>query len=144
VDEWALRSALAAPFYPIPFGSEVAEPVAESIVTDKTLKQAVFQQHGFAAAPAIAELERAIRDLSKVVDSGTDDEERFFAGLRLAANALRLPSDPLRGIQYGYDLAQGNVQPRGLFDVGGGLLYGQRPRQSKNPLTSAQDLLSGD
>jgi hypothetical protein len=89
------------------------------------------------------ELELALADLGKVVGAPRT-EDRIFAGLRLAANALRLPSEPLRGVQYGYDIATGRFRPRGPFDVAGGFLYGKRRRQPKNPATVAQDFLSGE
>jgi hypothetical protein len=141
--EWAERSALAAPFYPIPFGSEVAEPVAESLVTDKTLKQIVFQQRGFAAAPAIAELERAIRDLGT---GGGQRRPRRGALLRRPAPrreraAAAVRSAPRR--QYGYDLAQGNVQPRGpsmsLAGFCTGSATGRRRTRSPQRKTSSQE-----
>lgn len=140
--EWLEREALSAPFYPVPLVSDVAGAVSEAAVTRKTLRQAT-QHHGIAAAPAIAEIERAIRDLGTVLDD-KNPEQRVFAGLRLTANVLNLPSEPLRGVQYGYDLATGSTTPRGPLDVAGGFFYGKRRRQARNPATLAQDFLSGD
>jgi hypothetical protein len=138
--EWVEREALSAPFYPIPIVGEVVAPLAEAAVTHKKLK--AIARNGLFNAPAIAELERAIRDLGDVVDPGTKTEDRVFAGLRLAANALNLPSEPLRGVQYTYDVRTGRFRPRGPLDYVGGAIYGKRKNQAKNPATVAQDQFS--
>lgn len=142
-DQWLEREALAAPFYPVPFAQDPATLIAEAITSEKKLNQ-VFAKHGIAAAPSIAALEGAIRDIGKVLDEDQPDTDRIFAGAKLAATALRLPVYPLRPMHYAVDLALGDQDPRGPFDVAGGLLYGQRRRQARNPLTVAQDLISGD
>lgn len=136
--EYLTRTALTAPFYPIPFGEEVAGPLIDAAVGDKPIKSA------FRAAPSIALLEDGIKDLSKVFDDSQEDEDRIFAGARIAARALQLPTFPLKPGRFAYDLARGDAYSRGGFDVAGGLIYGQRDRQPKNPFTVAQDLISGE
>jgi hypothetical protein len=136
--QYAERMSLAAPFYPLPFGEDVAAPIADAFVREQSIKTA------FRAAPSIALLEDGIKDLGKVLDSNRDDADRVIAGMRLSARALQLPTSPLKPLRYGYDLEQGNVRPRGPFDIAGGFTYGQRDRQPKNPFTEAQDLISGE
>jgi hypothetical protein len=140
--QWLEREAISAPFYPVPLVGDVVSVAARAAVTKKKLGQ--LARSSLMSAPAIHELELALADLGKTIDSGARTEDRTFAALRLAANALRLPSEPLRGVQYGYDVATGRFRPRGPFDVAGGFTYGKRRQQPKNPATVAQDLISGD
>jgi hypothetical protein len=139
--QWLEREAISAPFYPVPLVGDVVSTVAKAAVTKKKLSQ--IAGSSLMSAPAVHELELALADLGKVVGAPRT-EDRIFAGLRLSANALRLPSEPLRGVQYGYDIATGRFRPRGPFDVAGGFTYGKRRRQPKNPATVAQDFLSGE
>jgi hypothetical protein len=142
--QWVARGALAAPFYETPLVSDLAEIGAHWAVSHKTLAQ--IAMHGNAdiqSAPMLAEFQTIIRTLGEASDPGKGSERRVFAGLKLAANIFNIGDYPLKPIQYGYDLSTGKARPRGPFDIAGGFLYGQRPHQSRNPFTAAQDVASG-
>lgn len=142
--QWIARGALAAPFYDVPIAADLAEIGAHWAVSHKSLAQ--IAMHGGAdiqSAPMLAEFQTVIRELGEVSNPGKSSEQRVVAGLKLAANIFNIGDYPLKPAQYGYDLSTGKVRPRGPFDIAGGFLYGQRPKQARNPFTAAQDLVSG-
>ena len=60
------------------------------------------------------------------------------------ARILEPVAQPLRTGLYGYRLATGKRQARGVFDVAGGLFHGQTKQQPSNVGTLIQDAVSGD
>jgi hypothetical protein len=143
---WAEREAISSQFSRIPLGRDVMEPFVDAYFHDKSPKDAIRElASGQHLAPDVAVIHGILKDLGKIASDSSEPEDRVQASVNTALTALGVGGRQItRTGRYAYDLQQGNVEARGPGDVVGGLIYGQRQRQEKNPATAAQDLVSGE
>lgn len=143
---WAEREALAAQFSRLPLGRDVAEPFIDAYFHDKTNQDALRElANGQHLAPDVAVIYGTLKNLATIASDAEMPEDRVQAAVETALLGLGIGGRQIgRTGRYIYDAQQGNVDVRGPGDIGGGLIYGQNPRQAKNPLTAAQDIVSGE
>jgi hypothetical protein len=145
---WAERSAAASLVsLNAPWGGEIAEGIADHLAHGEQLSAALL--HGaleLRPAPAMAILADSVKRLGRMVDSDLEPSERIGAATQLLLSNLGGYANQA-GKTFGYirDVANGDQRPRGLGDVLGGLAYGSPgSKNTKNPLTAAQDVVSGE
>jgi hypothetical protein len=132
--QWLARQALTAPFYPVPFGEEIATPFVEKIVNHKEISRASVEK-SFRAAPSVALLESEIEKIGAAFNTHKRLDERLFAGAGAVMLATGVPTKPLQTVKYFHDLGTGRVRPRGPLALLSGIIYGKHPHQEGNPLS---------
>jgi GGDEF domain-containing protein len=137
--DWWKRKLVAGEFVDLPF---VGPWVEHMYATQVEGKQARFPVR---TAPGLAFGENILRELGKVADGETAPDERGWAAVKASGLLSGLPvSQLVTSGQYvtsgraGEDAAAGRP-----LDVLGGLIYGERDGGPQNPLTGAQELISG-
>jgi hypothetical protein len=137
--EWYLRKTIAAPFNLVPYASNLAQPIADKLVTGKT------RPVNFLRAPAFAVYYQMMDTFGKMSSRTASDDEKIAKAIELALMMRRLPSRaPVRAGKYLVDVAQGDQKPRGPFDFTSGVMFGQRKKgQEATPFTLTQDAISG-
>jgi hypothetical protein len=133
--QWWARKSLAAPFGMIPFASNVAEPLADTIVTGRPRRGSIKQ------APYYAFLEHFVTTTAKLASNKRTDQQKMWDLIEAALFASRLPARQVRRTgEYLTDVATETAQPRGVLDFTSHAIYGERRRQPANPIQDLADL----
>lgn len=140
---WFLRKLLAGSASSVPFGGDIATALEQKALG----KRANPRQAGLTAAAVQVgstgwELGEEVAAALKGEGDSAKAQKKLDAFLRSLGPLHGLPvSQPARTVGYLKDLVEGDVTPRGPFDVLGGLVYGQREGQPANIPTLIQDAL---
>jgi hypothetical protein len=125
---WFMRKMLIASIFPLPF----IPGAVESWVLGKKMSSR--------ANPALAAGEKLWRGIERSVGDDPDYDKAIEEVTRGLFMFTGVATRPLRAAGYLKDLNEGDVDARGIGDVVGGVLYGQRDDQPASLPTLVQDL----
>ena len=127
--QWWGRKFTVAPFSLIPFGANVAEPLADVAWSGKVREISVRQ------APFLAAVQMVFNDVGRLASDSREADQKVWDAVELALFAFKLPyRQPRRTGEYLTNLANGDETADDLFAVSSGIIYGKRQRQAANPL----------
>ncbi len=136
-EEWIARKALSGMSYPLPpILSQLVQAAGDYAISGKARKPSVR------SAPGVEFLWRISQDSWKALEGDDDAGKRAVAAVEILVGlGVYAPTRQVHHtLGYAYDLATGQVQPRGVGDVAGGVIYGEDPnRREENPATWLQE-----
>lgn len=145
--EWAVRKALAAPGMYLPFIGQISEQAVNFGVSKTIGSGAKYRKPSVRASPAAAAIDRMVRALTTIASSEKEPDERIFSFLEAAGVLANLPLGSSQVQRTGKYVASGglaeDIAEGRPVEAIGGLIYGEREKQPRNPATVVQSLTEG-
>jgi hypothetical protein len=131
--DWAMRTSLTQSLAPVPFVNEAAS---------------LYAQYGLGRRPSprnanpLLMVGEAWVEAAVAVGNEDEADRKFRAVARALGLSFGIPQDPFTAQgPYLFEVATGENSPENVFDVAGGLAYGNREAQPANPFSVLSDLV---
>lgn len=123
--QWTARRTVGAPFTMLPFGPEVAQPLADLAITGK------FHPGNLMRNPSYSLIYTGLDTIGKLASHKRTTSEKIWDVAETLAFASALPAyQPRRTLEFATDWARGKQKPRSPGEAIHKLLFGEHSREA--------------